>query len=53
MAVILFYFGTKSIIGFSLTLVIGIVLTLIATTIFTKLISALLLRSGYFDKRLQ
>lgn len=51
LATVLFYFGTKSIIGFSISMVFGIILTFVVTNLFIGVTTALLLRSGYLDKR--
>ncbi|UVD81472.1 protein translocase subunit SecDF [Mycoplasma iguanae] len=51
-AVILFYFGTSDIKGFSITLILSILFTLIITLLFTRMLSTLLIRTGYFNKRL-
>lgn len=47
----LFYYGTKSIIGFSATLVISIIVTLVASVLFTKITVSLLLNSNLLSSR--
>ncbi|QJB71455.1 protein translocase subunit SecDF [Mycoplasma sp. 1654_15] len=48
---ILFFFGTKSIKSFSITLIFSIIFTLLVIMLFTKLMTSLVLRTGFFDKR--
>lgn len=50
-AVVLFYFGTKDIIGLALTLMISILLTLLVILFFTRIIANLLINSGVFKGR--
>ncbi|WP_036437915.1 protein translocase subunit SecDF [Mycoplasmopsis gallinarum] len=49
---ILFYFGTSSVRGFSLSLVFSVIFTLLVMLIFTRGISSLLINTGWFNKRL-
>lgn len=51
-ACVLFYFGTRNIIGLSITLMLSILLTLIVMLGFTRVTSSLLMRTGWFDNRL-
>lgn len=50
-AIILFYFGTKGIKGFSITLILSIIFTLFASLVFTKLLTNLLVRTGWFNNK--
>lgn len=51
-AFVLFYFGTREIIGLSVTLMLSIVFTLIVMLLYTRLTATLLVRSGAFaDKK--
>lgn len=52
-AVVLFYFGTRNIVGLSITLMLSILLTLIVMLGFTRFVSTMLVRSGFFDNRLK
>ncbi len=48
-AFVLFYFGTRNIMGLSITLMLSIFFTLIVMLGFTRITAALLLNTGYFD----
>ncbi|ADE19744.1 protein translocase subunit SecDF [Mycoplasma crocodyli] len=48
----LFYFGTKDVRGFSISLILSIIFTLIVMLIFTRFTSSLLVNTGWFDKKL-
>ena len=50
-AFVLFYFGTRDIIGMSVTLILSILFTLVVMLVFTRIMASLLLNTGYFDKR--
>ena len=50
-AVVLFFFGTRNIVGLSVTLILSIVLTLIVMLGFTRITTTLLVKSGMFDKK--
>ncbi len=49
---VLFYFGTSSIKGFSIMLILSILFTLLVMLLFTRLISTLLVKLKVFDNRL-
>ncbi|AFX74096.1 Protein-export membrane protein secD [Mesomycoplasma hyorhinis SK76] len=49
--IILFFFGTKNIKSFSITLIFSIIFTLLVIMLFTKLMTSLVLKTGFFDKR--
>ena len=51
-ALVLFFFGTRNIIGLSVTLILSIVLTLFLVLGFTKFTSRILVNTGIFQKRL-
>lgn len=51
-AFILFYFGTRSIRGFSISLILSIVFTLIVMLIFTRFVSSMLVSTSWFDKKM-
>ena len=51
-ALVLFFFGTRNIIGLSVTLILSIILTLFIMLGFTKFTSRMLVNTGIFDKRL-
>ncbi|MGY6171762.1 protein translocase subunit SecDF [Candidatus Mycoplasma pogonae] len=51
-AIVLFYFGTKSIKGFSITLILSIIFTLVASLLFTRMITTLLIKTGFFNNKL-
>ncbi|NQZ29065.1 MAG: protein translocase subunit SecDF [Mycoplasmatales bacterium] len=48
---VLFYFGTASVKGFSIMLILSIIFTLVVMLLFTRLISTLLVKLKVFDKR--
>lgn len=50
-AVVLFYFGTRSIIGLSVTLIISIVFTLLIVLLLTRFTSTMLVKSGAFQNK--
>ena len=50
-AVVLFFFGTRNIVGLSVTLIISIILTLIVMLGFTRFTTTMLVKSGMFDNR--
>lgn len=50
-AVVLFYFGTRSIIGLSVTLIISIVFTLLIVLLLTRFTSTMLVKSGAFHNK--
>lgn len=50
-AVVLFYFGTKDIIGLALTLMIAILLTMLVILFLTRILANLLINSGVFKGR--
>ncbi|MBN4084533.1 protein translocase subunit SecDF [Mycoplasma sp. CSL10166] len=49
---ILFYFGTKDVKGFSITLVLSTLFTLFSMLVFSKFIATLMVNTGIFDNRL-
>ncbi|VEU70981.1 protein translocase subunit SecDF [Mycoplasmopsis glycophila] len=49
---ILFYFGTKDVKGFSITLVLSVLFTLIVMLVFQKFVAHMLANTGLFEKRL-
>ncbi|MGZ9413186.1 protein translocase subunit SecDF [Mycoplasma sp. Z386] len=49
-AVILFFFGTKDIKGFAVTLLFSVLFTLLIMLFFTKWITTMLVKTGVFDK---
>ncbi|QZE12559.1 protein translocase subunit SecDF [Mycoplasma sp. Ms02] len=51
-AFILFYFGTKSVKGFSISLILSILFTLLVMLVFTRFLSTMIVQTGYFEKRL-
>ncbi len=51
-ALVLFFFGTRNIIGLSVTLILSIILTLVVMLGFTKITSKILVNTGYFDNKL-
>ena len=50
-AFVLFFFGTRNIVGLSIMLILSIFFTLILMLVFTRIISSLLINTGWFDKR--
>ena len=50
-AFVLFFFGTRNIVGLSVTLILSIVLTLIVMLGFTRFASTMLVRTGVFDNK--
>ncbi|UWD34348.1 protein translocase subunit SecDF [Mesomycoplasma molare] len=48
-AVILFFFGTKDIKGFAITLIFSVIFTLFVMLFFTKWITTLLIKTGVFE----
>ena len=50
-AFVLFFFGTRNIIGLSVMLILSIFFTLIVMLIFTRILSTVLVNTGYFDER--
>lgn len=50
-AFVLFYFGTKEIVGLSITLIISIFFTLIIMLGFTRIMSTVLVNTGYFENK--
>ena len=50
-AFVLFYFGTKEIVGLSITLIISIFFTLIIMLGFTRIMSTTLINTGYFEDK--
>ena len=50
-AVVLFYFGTKEILGLSLTLMISIILTLVVITGVTRIMTNLIISSNLFENK--
>ncbi|MEE3928497.1 protein translocase subunit SecDF [Mycoplasmopsis ciconiae] len=48
----LFYFGTKSVKGFSISLILSIIFTLIVMLIFTRFLSTMLVGTGMFNNKL-
>lgn len=51
-AFVLFFFGTRNIVGLSVTLILSIVLTLVVMLGFTRFTATLLVKTGMFDKKL-
>ncbi|WP_033160801.1 protein translocase subunit SecDF [[Mycoplasma] collis] len=51
-AIVLFFFGTKEIKAFSITLMFSILFTLLMMLFFTRFLSNLLLKTGVFEKKL-
>ncbi|UUD34952.1 protein translocase subunit SecDF [Mycoplasmopsis caviae] len=49
---VIFFFGTSTVKGFSISLVFSVVFTLIVMLIFTRGLSSLLVNTGVFDNRL-
>ncbi|WLP85345.1 protein translocase subunit SecDF [Mycoplasma seminis] len=49
---ILFYFGTKEVKGFSVTLVLSILFTLIVMLVFSRMLATMLVNSGLLDDKL-
>ncbi|WP_426461526.1 protein translocase subunit SecDF [Mycoplasma hafezii] len=49
---VLFYFGTKDVKGFSITLTLSVLFTLLVMLVFQRFLATLLANSGIFDKRL-
>ncbi|QNM93332.1 protein translocase subunit SecDF [Mycoplasma sp. Pen4] len=49
---ILFYFGTKDVRGFSVTLVLSVLFTLLVMLVFSRFLATLLVSSGLFENRL-
>ncbi|VEU78272.1 protein translocase subunit SecDF [Mycoplasmopsis columbinasalis] len=49
---ILFYFGTSTVRGFSLSLVFSVIFTLVVMLFLTRWLANLIVRTGYFNKRL-
>ncbi|WDV48784.1 protein translocase subunit SecDF [Mesomycoplasma ovipneumoniae] len=49
-ALVLFFFGTKNVKSFSITLIFSIVFTLIVTIGFTKFFTSFILKADYFQK---
>ncbi len=50
-AFVLFYFGTRTIVALSVTLIISIFFTLVIMLGFTRFLSTMLVNTGVFDKR--
>ncbi len=50
-AFVLFYFGTRNIMGLSIMLMLSIFFTLIVMLGFTRIMASLLLNTGYFDDK--
>ncbi|MCK5867128.1 MAG: protein translocase, partial [Mycoplasmataceae bacterium] len=50
-AVVLFFFGTRNIIGLSVTLILSIILTLIVMLGFTRFTTTLLVKTGIFNNK--
>lgn len=51
-AFILFYFGTKDVRGYSITLTLSILFTLLVMLVFSRFLSYMLVNTGLFEKRL-
>ncbi|WP_036456755.1 protein translocase subunit SecDF [Mycoplasmopsis lipofaciens] len=49
---ILFYFGTRVVRGFSISLVFSVIFTLVVMLFFTRVVSAIIVGTGFFDNRL-
>lgn len=47
--VILFYFGTKSIKGFSITLILSVIFILVVSLLFTRYSAQILIKTGFFN----
>ena len=52
-AFVLFFFGTRSIVGLSVMLILSIFFTLLIMLLFTRMLSTLLINTGIFDERKQ
>lgn len=50
-AIVLFYFGTRSIIGLSVTLILSIIFTLLIMLLFTRFVATMLVNSGAFQNK--
>lgn len=50
-AFVLFFFGTRNIVGLSVTLILSIALTLVVMLGFTRFAATLLVKTGVFDKK--